>query len=430
MKKTILMSGLTLALALSACSGSGTDSSSGSDGGGGGGGGASGWHVIAPPPNQNPANMRGVYCSAADKCVVATSEGIMEGLSSDKGAVYAMNGTEVQPTKLLDGTYQGALSNVSNVLGDIDFIGFTATRNGVVARTDISGVYAISSGDITQQSSWSFVNMGSSDGDSLSGNNFANIQENNNTWLFVNTGFLYSATSAPSAGTAWTKVWGPPTVPANFETQLAADPSLCDSNVTAGGVFLPSNPIYIAQDLSVIVGVTGGLNVRSKSSPGVCISTDQGQHFYNVAFSGVPTDTSNPGPKGVTCTDKDHCYAYNGKGFDTAYIYYTSNASAGKNSTWTAATVPSSWASSQQAITLQALFFAPDRTHGWAVGNSDHNSLLVRTTDSGHTWTDVSSQVGGLSNSADLYDGFAVDADHVWVVGRFGFIAATTTAQL
>lgn len=157
-KKTILMSGLTLALALSACSGSGTDSSSGSDGGGGGGGGASGWHVIAPPPNQNPANMRGVYCSAADKCVVATSEGIMEGLSSDKGAVYAMNGTEVQPTKLLDGTYQGALSNVSNVLGDIDFIGFTATRNGVVARTDISGVYAISSGDITQQSSWSFVN--------------------------------------------------------------------------------------------------------------------------------------------------------------------------------------------------------------------------------------------------------------------------------
>ncbi|MEQ1848341.1 MAG: hypothetical protein ABL983_22510 [Nitrospira sp.] len=186
------------------------------------------------------------------------------------------------------------------------------------------------------------------------------------------------------------------------------------------------------QDLSVIVGVTGGLNERSSASPGVCISTDQGQHFYNVAFSGGSFGTSQPGPKGVTCTDKDHCYAYSGKGLDpadAAYIYYTSNASAGKTSTWTAATVPSSWATSQQAIALQALFFAPDKTHGWAVGNSDRHSLLVRTTDGGHTWTDVSSQIDGLPNSADLYDGFAVDANHVWVVGRFGFIAATTTAQ-
>lgn len=426
MRKTILMSGLTLALALSACSGG---SSSGSNGGGNGGGnnGASDWHVIAPPPNQNGNDMRGVYCAAVDKCVVATAQN----LGSGKGAVYAMNGTEVQPTKLLDGRNGGALFNVSNlVLGDIDFIGFTATRNGVVARSSVSSVYAISSGDITQQSSWSFVNMGTSDGDGFGLNDFANIQENNNTWLFVNTGFLYSASSAPSASTAWTKVWGPPTVPVDFETQLAADPSLCDSDVTAGGVFLPSNPIYIAQDLSVIVGVTGGLNVRSKSSPGVCISTDQGQHFYNVAFSGFPTSTSDISPQGVTCTDKDHCYAYSGNGLDFgASIYYTSNASAGKTSTWTAATVPSSWASSQQAIALKALFFAPDKIHGWALGNSDHNSLLVRTTDSGHTWTDVSSQIRGLSNSADLYDGFAVDADHVWVVGRFGFIAATTTAQ-
>ena len=53
----------------------------------------------------------------------------------------------------------------------------------------------------------------------------------------------------------------------------------------------------------------------------------------------------------------------------------------------------------------------------------------MRTTDAGHTWSDVSSQVSGLQGAADLYNGFALDQDHIWVVGRFGFIAATARAQ-
>jgi len=185
----------------------------------------------------------------------------------------------------------------------------------------------------------------------------------------------------------------------------------------------------VAQDLSVIVQPAGGLNQHGTAAPGVCISTDKGLHFYSVAFAGVPANASTAGPKGVVCTDKDHCHAYNGQEFDagTAQIYYTANASMGKASTWTAAAVPSAFATSSE-ITLQAMFFAPDGAHGWCAGNNDRKPLLLRTTDGGHTWTDVSSQISAITSN-ELYGGFALDNDHVWAVGRNGTLVATSTAQ-
>lgn len=408
----------------------GCSSSSGGDGGGGGGGNgsSSGFHAVDLPNEQTPNDVRAVYCTAPDKCIIATRSNV-----GDPGAVFAMPDTAVG-TKLLDGVYMGPVSAVSSVLGDLDFIGFEPTRNGVVAHLTASSVYAVASGDVTAKTSWTFVNMGRESGDALPLNAMAALQQGSDgQWLFINKqGAVYSASHPPSATTSWTIVWQPdatPSVPADFEDQLAADPTLCDADVTAGGLPEPSSMAYIAQDLSVMVTPAGGLNQSGSAKPGVCISVDRGAHFYNVAFAGVPEDVSSPGPVGVTCADKDICWAYNGLTFQagTAYIYYTTNASAGKTSTWTRAMLPTKVTTGSDT-TLSGIFFAPDKMHGWTVGNLDHHALLLRTSDGGRTWQDVSDSVQGVKDN-DLYNGFALDNDHVWLAGRFGTLMATRTAQ-
>jgi hypothetical protein len=409
--------------------GGGGGGGSGSGSGGGGGGNGNGFHAVDLPDEQTPNEVRAVYCTAPDKCIIATRSTV-----GDPGAVFAVSDTKVGE-KLLDGVDPGPVFAVSSLaIGDLDFIGFEPTRNGVVAHISVSSVYAIASGDVTAKASWSFVNMGRENGDPMPLNAQAALQQGaDGKWLFINKqGAVYTASQPPSMTTAWTIVWQPtatPSIPANFEDLLAADPTLCDADVTAGGLPEPSSMAYIAQDLSVMVAPAAGLNQDGTAKPGVCISTDRGAHFFNVPFTGTPDDMSSPGPVGVTCADKDTCWAYNGLEFQagTAYIYYTTNASAGKASTWTRATLPDN-VSAGSETTLSGVFFAPDKLHGWTVGNIDHHALLLRTTDGGHTWKDVSDSVAGVKNN-DLYNGFALDNDHVWLVGRFGTLMATTTAQ-
>ncbi|MBS2032402.1 MAG: hypothetical protein JST54_31190 [Deltaproteobacteria bacterium] len=404
--------------------------------------GGQGWHAFDMPLAQQDSDIRGVYCSAADKCVIAT----VPGVSSDPGGrVFALSPSGIGAT-LLDGTYHSAggdLPALAYQLGDIAFIGFESTHAGLIVHADNDNLYLVNSGDITSEAAWqssSAAPNGTLDNTQLA----AEEGDANNHFLMGgNFGYLFSSTQAPSASTSWTKVWAPnavPPVPADFDTQYASDPTLCNSDLTAGGIPEPGHMLYIAGDLSVVVGPSGGLNQNytdmqsAAPRPGVCISTDQGQHFYYSAFTNLPFDpsgSSSPGPSGITCTDKDHCYAFSGSqgGMNgSAYIYSSSNASANKTSTWTGATLPASLTATDSAD-IHDVFFAPDGTHGWAVGNINHAALLLRTTDSGHTWTDVSSSVVGLNGSADLYSGFALDADHIWVGGRYGFLAATDTAQ-
>src|SRR5690606_21807032 len=139
-----------------------------------------------------------------------------------------------------------------------------------------------------------------------------------------------------------------------------------------------------------------------------CISTDKGRHFYFKELPEPDTDRSSPGPFGVTCVDKDNCFAFNGTQFQpTSYIYYSTDATKGKASTWTKATIPAGFAESTD-ITISAIFFAPDKVHGWAVGNNSRKPLLMRTTDGGDSWADISAQVASLAES-DLIGGFALD---------------------
>ncbi len=442
MKNAILLGGLVF---LSACGGA--ETTDGGTGGGAGGGGAgggnatAGWREINPPDDFNASStyVYGVYCTAADKCVLAAG-----GASARGGGVYTL-GANAWGELLVDGDYEdGTLASLANTVGDLHMLGFVPTRTGVVARISTSGAVVVGSGDLTNKASWSAVKTGATDDGDFGLNATLTLQSTaDDDWVYVNNaGYVYGATQAPSASPTWTRLWAPtavPSVPADFVTQYTADKTLCDWDISTTAQPYPSQSFWAAQDLSVMVHPAYGLNQNSwreknnKESefgdikPGVCISTDKGRSFHFKELT-LDLDAVSPGPFGVTCLDKDTCFAFNGTPFqDNGYIFSSTNASQGVSSTWTRATIPASLAPSGDR-TISALFFAPDKTHGWAVGNVSRKALLLRTTDGGKTWTDISSQVSALAES-DLINGFALDKDRIWVVGRYGFIGTTDSAQ-
>ncbi len=449
MKRLILM---LMTGVLAACGGTGDGTgggagggtgggSGGSGGGSGGSGGTTGWRKIEPPDAYTSSSVyvSGVHCTAADKCVLTTNTGNSRG-----GAVFAL-GAQSWGEMLVDGDYEdGPLAAIGGHLGDMGFTGLIPTRTGLVARITTSGLIVSATGDFTSKSNWTAVKTGTVVGGSFGLNATLTLQSaSDSDWIFVNNnGYLYSATQAPSEATAWTREWAPtaiPSVPADFETRYTADNSLCDWDISTTAQPYPSQSFWAAQDLSVLIHPAYGLNQNSwreqnnkesqfgEVAPGVCISTDKGRNFHFKEFP-EDLDVSSPGPFGVTCLDKDTCFAFNGTQFQAnSYIYYSTNASQGKNSTWAKATIPSGFATSTD-ITFSAIFFAPDKKHGWVVGNNARKPLLLRTTDNGHTWTDVSSQISSLANS-DVTNGFALDKDRIWVVGRYGFVGTTGSAQ-
>lgn len=413
----------------------------GGAGGSGGSGGTAGWKEIAPPDafSASSVYVYGVHCSAADKCVLAAGTG-----SSRGGGVYAL-GPSAWGELLVDGDYEdGPLSAISGTLGDFGFLGFVPTRTGLVARVTSSGVIVSATGDFTAKSNWTAVKTGTVVGGSFGLNATITLQSaSDSDYVFVNNnGYVYGATQAPSASTSWTRLWAPtsmPSVPADFEAQYTADKTLCDWDITTTAQPYPSQSFWASKDLAVMIHPANGLNqnswreLRNKEAmfgavkPGVCISTDKGRHFFFKEFPET-LNVSSPGPFGVTCLDNDTCFAFNGtQSQPNTYIYFTTNASQGKASTWTKATVPAGFATSTD-LTLSAMFFAPDKTHGWVVGNNSRKPLLLRTTDAGRTWVDISGQVAALADS-DLVNGFALDANRIWVVGRYGFVGTTGTAQ-
>ncbi|MDP1919303.1 MAG: hypothetical protein Q8L14_23840 [Myxococcales bacterium] len=419
----------------------GTAGGGGAGGGTGGSGGTAGWKEIAPPDafSASSVYVYGVHCSAADKCVLAAGTG-----SSRGGGVYAL-GSSAWGELLVDGDYEdGPLSAISGTLGDFGFLGFVPTRTGLVARVTSSGVIVSATGDFTAKSSWTAVKTGTVVGGSFGLNATITLQSaSDSDYVFVNNnGYVYGATQAPSATTSWTRLWAPtsvPPTPADFVAQYTADKTLCDWDITTTAQPFPSQSFWASKDLAVMIHPANGLNQNSwrelankeamfgAVKPGVCISTDKGRHFFFKEFPET-LNVSSPGPFGVTCLDNDTCFAFNGTQFQAnTYIYFTTNASQGKASTWTKATVPAGFATSTD-ITISAMFFAPDKTHGWAVGNNSRKPLLLRTTDAGRTWVDISGQVTSLADS-DLVNGFALDANRIWVVGRYGFVGTTGTAQ-
>ena len=389
-----------------------------------GSGAGSGWRAISVPVEQQQDRITAILCSSRDACVVTTQA------LSGSGKVELVSDRAVGAV-LVDGDQ---LNGPAHAGGGLGFIGLDRTRNGVVARADVSGAYVSATGDFTKQASWSVVDMGTTGGDSFFLNPQVALQQGaDGHWLFINyRGSVFGASSAPSPTTVWTELWSPeslPPVPDGLEDRFAADPTLCDNEVSGGTFPQMAQNAVISQDLKLAIAPSGGLNQRGTAAPGVCISTDGGTNFYQVPFTGVRHDTDANGPNAVTCLDSNRCFAFNGVQFQdgSSWVYYTNNALLGKASTWTRATVPASWGTTTTEHPT-AIFFAPDGMHGWIAGNSDNHAMLLRTTDGGHSWTDVSGQVAALTEN-QLIAGFALDNDHIWVTGERGTLLATDTAS-
>lgn len=373
-----------------------------------------GWRSIMLPSDQASARVTGIDCTSTDSCVFSTAP------FGSAGQLLAGDDTSVTGVLFDTTDYTDAFG----ILGSVQFEGLDRTRNGLVARVSTSGGYVSAASDFTNAASWSGVALGT-DGDGFGINAQLAIQAGaDGTWVFANDqGAVFRSTMAPSPTTLWTATWSPnaiPTIPADFRERYAADPTLCEADIGVGISPNLTHGVFVSQDLGLIAYPARGLNQRGSAVPGACISTDGGITFYDAPFPGLPEE-DYAGPLGITCIDNDRCWAFNGQSFspDTAWVYYTTNASDGATSTWTRATVPAGWAGAS-GVAPRVIFFAPDGVHGWIAGqNGDNRAMLARTTDGGRTWTDVSTSIRTVTE-AKLYSGFALDADHLWIGGDNG----------
>ncbi len=309
-----------------------------------------------------------------------------------------------------------------DLLGEVQFLAIDDTGAGWIARLKLAEPFVIATDDPTAASSWSLVEVGTSEGESDF--DVLNNQElvragSGGDWLYIYSGVMWHADQAPSSSTAWTGRWAPnriPTFPANYDELKDGDPTLCDADPVVAISPDMGQLGFASADLGFLIYPAGGVNQLSTDPPGVCVSHDGGGTFHQVPFEGLGEDVV--GPFAVHCVDPDRCWAFGGLNFDDApaYVYYSLDASADAP-TWDSAQVPSE----VDADHPRALAMAPDGRNGWLVGD---RGLVWRTADGGATWTDAGAALTAVAADVDWTTVFALDADHVWLGGDDGILAA------
>jgi hypothetical protein len=398
--------------------GTNTDGGSTNDGGGTTDGGTAGdsslpseggttvtFHAVTLPGNSE--RVTGAYCSDAHTCVFVTD-------TTDPGHIYASDGTTITSTVVTgDDTYAATFGTV----GSISFLGVGLVGGKVVARVNSAeAAFVSATGSITAAASWTGVE-GVSNTSDFGLNAQYGIGTDGTHWTFATAGRIWEAAAAPGPATAWTNVYSPqavPSIPADIADQVAADPTLCDTDPSVSIQPDLAQGIYVASDDSLIITPSGSVNQAGDDTAGVCISLDRGHTFHHAAFTGVALGS---GPMGVNCTSANHCVAYGGLSdvSASAYVYVSTNASMGATSTWTKATTPTL----PDDTAFRAVAFAPDGMAGWLVGNTAANgSLLFTTTDGGATWTDATGTITALTQDNRLHSVYAFDATHVWIGGE------------
>ena len=337
----------------------------------------------------------------------------------------ATSGTAVNPTALLLG--DDAMATKIGLIGDPKFLGFQKIGEKVVALLDTGAKGFVSAtGDPTVAASWSVTKLGAATPDDFGLNHQYGFGFDGTTWVQMrhNSG-IYTATGTTTTG--WVNIWGPggtQDIPNDIDARKGTDATLCNSSVSYSVSPSPVQAGYVAPNAEIILYPAGTVNaIKAPDGAGVCISTDKGVTFHIAKLAAVESAGFN-GPTALTCITKDKCFIGGGQISEptSAYLYFTDNASAGASSTWTKATIPAQVGNEF----INSIFFAPDGTHGWAVGSkNDNHAMLLTTTDGGRTWTDASTTVTGLGIDVELYSGFASDATHVMIGGKSGALVST-----
>jgi hypothetical protein len=347
-----------------------------------------------------------IHCLNAKSCVIGTDTG-------GPSHIYSSDGQKITGTLVTGDT---AFGEKVGTLGNIGFLGFSKVEDRLIAHLNGSARGFLSAkGDIMQASSWTTDLIGTGEGFGL--NQQMGVGTKDGRWVHFMMSTVMESLDAPGKGALWTPAWSPvdPSYPKNFFELYQKDKSLCIVEPGAGAAPKLTQPAYVAPNLSVILHTSGFYTQRardrSSGEAGVCISTDGGKRFHLIAFKDVRSDN---GPAGVTCISSERCFAYSGIR-DTKFIYATSNASKGKDSSWAATKLPTL----RENSVINNIFFAPDGKHGWAVGSVASSSPLVFSSDdAGESWKDVSASARAVAPNARLHSGFAVDATHVWLGGE------------
>jgi hypothetical protein len=355
----------------------------------------------------------GVYCTSATACVVSTEGGV-----DSYSHLYATDGQSITAT-LFTGDYD--FGETLGTTGTIGFLGFSKVGDTLIAHVDGAADALLSAtGDVTNVEAWTVSTLGIPDGStSFGANQQIGFGMKDNRWVYFRRATLYESSDTPGAGALWLPLWAPSSpgeIPSNFLELYRADPKLCaaDPNISISPKLTQLG--YVASDLSLILYGAGSRNQNASVTPGVCISTDGGKLFYHVPFEGVEGDL---GPLGVSCFSDNHCAAYGGLEYepDSAYIYVTTDAQKGVDSSWQRATLPNL----KEDTRFRGVAFSPDGMTGFAVGASGSSSPLVFTTnDGGATWTDATSSVRALAPDSRLHTVYVFDNEHVWIGGEKG----------
>jgi hypothetical protein len=346
--------------------------------------------------------VNGIRCTDATHCVFGTRN------FGEGGALYVTSdGRTLEPVLTSD-----------DLPGSSQFLAIDDTGNGWIARIDRSGPLVIASDEPTVAANWTQVEVGTNESDS--GFTVLNNQElvragSGGDWLYVYSGVVWHAASAPGPATAWSGRWSPhrvPPFPADYQARKEADPTLCDSDPSVGIEPDMTAFGFASPDLATVIYPAASVNQLATDPPGVCVSHDGGTTFHQVPFAGM--SAGEIGPLAVHCLDANRCWAFGGVQFDSApaYVYASINASAALP-TWTRAAVPSE----DDDDSPRAISFAPDGLHGWLVGD---DGLAWSTADGGATWNDQRGALTAVAGTLDWTSVFAVDGERVWIGGADG----------
>ena len=361
---------------------------------------------------RHDVRVTGIHCESADECAVSTyvplDHGFIVGATTSGSTGVVYNGETLSDE--LAGT-------------DFRFHGFNQTSLGLHARLSASYRFVLGDGDLTDPASWDNIRPGTNDSESdfsVLNDQWLLADDGNDNWVFHYRGVMFRTDEEPSEITHWAGVWAPnrnPPYPNDHADRKSADDTLCDSSPEIS--ISPTTTQYseAASDLSWIMITANALDQRGSDPSGVCVSEDMGDNFYQVPFPDANND-DNYGPQAVYCIDDDHCWAYGGRTFadDSAMIYYTTNASDGRDMDWSRGTLPDGLP--DDGVVPKHVFFAPDAQHGWMTGNVKNDTMLFQTTDGGATWEDISNGLRAASGGTRMHAGFALDENRIFIGGE------------